>query len=42
MQSESELSETGEQKISEAIEALENGQAQEFDDAEDLIEDLNS
>jgi AbrB family looped-hinge helix DNA binding protein len=36
------LSETGKIKIKEALEALEKNEIKEFDDVDDLIEELNS
>lgn len=36
------LSEGGKIKIKEALEALEKGEIKEFDDVEDLIEELNN
>jgi AbrB family looped-hinge helix DNA binding protein len=39
---ESVLSEAGEGKIKEALEALENKKVKEFDRVEDLIKELNS
>lgn len=38
---ESILSESGESKIKEALEALEKGEVKKFNDIEDLIKDLN-
>jgi AbrB family looped-hinge helix DNA binding protein len=39
---ESVLSEAGEIKIKEALEALEKGKVKEFDNVDDLISELNS